>query len=329
VEAVSTPVPPGAPGVRRRIASIDQFRGYAILGMVFVNFVSRFDATPWMLKHHRFGMSYNDTIAPIFMFVVGMGFRLSLMRHIETVGLRTARIDAAKRYLILTLIGAVVYFGYFWDALTDIGIGGLLALPLMDKSRGIRVLGAAASLALFQCLFSLTPYGDWLMANSLNGGPLGPLSWASILLAGSVAYDMIAAGTRREIVLACLGWGLGLAALGFILKAEWPGIKPAWPFSQYGMTAPYPLYATGLAFLTYLAFYLICDVAGWRLPHLTVLGENPLALYAVHGILIAIGLLILKDSAPVPAIVAGTIVLYLCCYALARWLHHKKIFFKI
>jgi len=63
----SSPQPSQAP---QRILSIDQFRGYAVLTMIFVNFIGRFDLTPWMLKHHKVGMSFNDTIAPIFIFVV-------------------------------------------------------------------------------------------------------------------------------------------------------------------------------------------------------------------------------------------------------------------
>lgn len=53
-----------------RIASIDQYRGNAVFGMIFVNFLGQFDSMPSMLKHHHYGMSYADTIAPLFMFAV-------------------------------------------------------------------------------------------------------------------------------------------------------------------------------------------------------------------------------------------------------------------
>lgn len=312
-----------------RIASIDQLRGYAILTMVFVNFVGRFDVTPWMLQHHKTGMSFNDTIAPIFIFVVGMGFRLSSARRTEAATMRQARLHAARRYVLLTLLGCLVYFGYFWDALTDIGIAGLLTLFLMDKPGGIRLAAAALFLGAYQALFSLTGYGQWVMAHSLNGGPLGPLSWGFILLMGTLAYDLIATRDRRRILIGCLAWGGGLSAVGWLLKIPWGPLKPEWPFSQYGMSAPYPLFATGLCFLTLLAFHRLCDVARWRVPHLTTLGKNPLALYLAHGVLLAMGLLILPDTASWPAIAGGFLAVYALLYGLARWLSLRGIVLKL
>ncbi|HNR33627.1 MAG TPA: heparan-alpha-glucosaminide N-acetyltransferase domain-containing protein [Candidatus Hydrogenedentes bacterium] len=312
-----------------RIPSMDQFRGYAILTMIFVNFVGRFDATPWMLQHHRTGMSFNDTIAPIFIFVVGMGFRLSLLRRAEKIGIAAARKAAAWRYAKLTILGFIVYFGYFWDALSDIGVAGLLTLFLIDKSPAVRIAAAFGLLGAYQALFSLAGYGEWVMRESVNGGPLGPLSWAFILLMGTVAYDALNEGGTGAILRRCMAWGLALSAAGWLLKMPWPGVKPEWPFTQYGMSAPYPLYATGLCFLTLLAFHLLCDVGRVRLPHLTILGENPLALYLLHGVLILIGHLILNADASPRAIVTGFIVIYAICYAFAVVLRRKKIIFKI
>ena len=326
---MSFPITRSVSGKGSRIASIDQFRGYAILTMIFVNFVGRFDITPWMLKHHKLGMSFNDTIAPIFVFVVGMGFRLSLQRRIQRDGSATARRAAVKRFAILAGLGFVAYFGYFWDALTYIGIGGLLALPFMDKGPRVRILAAAAYLGLYQCLFSLAGYGDWVLAHSINGGPLGPLSWVFMLLLGSVAYDLMASGDSRRILVGCLAWGVGLSAAGWLLRAEWRGVKAGWPFTQYGMSAPYAVYSTGLAFLTLLPFHILSDKARIQLPHLTVLGENPLVMYATHGILIALGTLCLSDRAPLSAVAIGFLCVCGLCYALARWLHAKGIIVKV
>ncbi|MDX9972781.1 MAG: heparan-alpha-glucosaminide N-acetyltransferase domain-containing protein, partial [FCB group bacterium] len=64
-----------------RIASLDQLRGYAIVGMFLVNYLGNFHALPWIIEHQRNSFSYADTIAPLFLFVVGMGFRLSVKRR--------------------------------------------------------------------------------------------------------------------------------------------------------------------------------------------------------------------------------------------------------
>jgi predicted acyltransferase len=36
-----------------RLASLDQFRGYTVLGMFLVNFVGGLAAVPAILKHHQ------------------------------------------------------------------------------------------------------------------------------------------------------------------------------------------------------------------------------------------------------------------------------------
>ncbi len=55
-------------------------------------------------------------------------------------------------------------------------------------------------LALFQFFYSCTPYGDWLIHSSINGGPLGPLSWVFILLMGTFAADCIFSMQRKRML---------------------------------------------------------------------------------------------------------------------------------
>jgi predicted acyltransferase len=317
-----------------RIPSIDQYRGYAIFGMILVNFLGEFKVMPWTFKHHHAGMSYADTIAPIFMFVVGIGFRLSFQRRIECAGIWRARWEAAKRYLVLIGVGIVVYgpLEYrvdWWDALVDIGFAGLLALPFVEKGTVTRVAAAIAYLALYQLLYSLTGYGEWTMERSIDGGPLGPLSWVSMLLFGTICYDIVKAGPPKRVITHCLYWGLALALLGFALKVEWPGIKAEWPFSQRGMTAPYPLYSTGLAFLTFIPFYVLADIWGRRIPHLSVLGENALVIYIVQALLMDVhGSIVPEDSSVAMALLAFAGI-YLACYAVAWKLHKDGIIVKL
>lgn len=325
-----------APAASNRIASIDQYRGYAIFGMILVNYLGEFDSMPWQFKHHHYGMSYADTIAPLFMFVVGMGFRLSLQRRIDRDGRMRAYRAALKRYAILIGVGIVLYgpaldnWRYWWDALVDIGFAGILSLPFLTGSMGVRAGAAFGMLILYQSLYMTTGYGEWTMARSIDGGPLGPLSWAAILLFGTIAYDIVATGDRRKLVTGFLAWGLMLCAAGWLLKFEWPGIKAEWPFTQRGMTVPYPLYSSGLCFLMYLPFYYVCDVKGWKFPHFTALGLNPLVIYIVqqalgdmHGTFV-----VPEDSGPALA-VFGFVAFYLACYAVAWRLERDRVLIKL
>lgn len=308
---------------------MDQFRGFAILMMIFVNHVGDFDSMPWMLHHHREGMSINDIVAPIFLFVVGMGFRLSFVRRAKKDGLAHARWSTAGRYLFLTVLGAAIYHGYWWDALTDIGLGGLLALWFMERRPQVRVRAACAYLAIFQVIFSFTGYGAWVMEHSLNGGPLGPLSWAFPMLMGSLASDFVAGRNLRRITHSFVAWGLILSASGWLLRMRWPGLKAAWPFTAYGMSAPYPLFATGLCFFLLLGFVMLCDRFHLQVPHLSILGLNPLVLYIMQLVVIEVTHWVIPGNASIPMVLLTFIPIYLVHYLLAWFLHRKRIIIKI
>jgi predicted acyltransferase len=74
-----------------RLASLDQFRGYTIVGMCLANFLAPFAAIHSVLKHNDTYFSYADTIMPGFLFVVGFAFRLTwLKRRRNTACLATA-----------------------------------------------------------------------------------------------------------------------------------------------------------------------------------------------------------------------------------------------
>ena len=69
---------------------------------------------PEFFKHHSEYITYADTIAPIFLFVAGVGFRLSFLRNRAKEGLRRALWIGFRRYLILTLVGIVYYDPINW-----------------------------------------------------------------------------------------------------------------------------------------------------------------------------------------------------------------------
>lgn len=319
-----------------RISSIDHYRGYAIFGMILVNYLGGFDSMPWQLKHHDYGMSYADTIAPLFMFVVGMGMRPSLQRRIARDGYVQAYSAALRRNLALVVVGIILYgprlenWRYWWDALVDIGFAAVLALPVLTRSSVVRVTAAFGYLAVFQVVFLSTGYGEWTMSNSIDGGPLGPLSWVSLLLFGTVMQDLIASGEKRRIFIGCLAWGLALSAAGWMLRAGWPGVKSEWPFTQAGMTAPYPLYSAGLCFLAYLPFYWLCDVKNLNIPHLRTLGMNALVIYIVQLVLGDLhgSFVVAPTSQPTMAL-AGFAAFYLACYAVAWRLRKDGVFIRL
>src|SRR5262245_40071414 len=160
-----------------RIVSLDQFRGYTILGMFFVNFASHFLVFPEVTRHHHTYCSYADTIMPQFFFAVGFAYRLTLRKRLETVGAWPAYPKALRRGLGLILLGLIIHGialkARNWEqlrqlsllellqndlkrrpfqTLTHIGITSLWVLPVIGARPGFRIAYAAASAVLFGCL---------------------------------------------------------------------------------------------------------------------------------------------------------------------------------
>jgi len=299
--------------------------------MIMVNYLGHFEVIPDTFKHPRYGMTFANTIAPFFLIAVGMGFRISYVKMVASKGLRQAVLHSVKRYLILILIGIVLYGPDFktdiWDALVDIGFSGLLALPFILSSKRVRTLAAFSFLAVYQLLFIYAGYGEWTMANSIDGGPLGPLSWVSILLFGTVLYDYLQERSPRDFVRYALVFGMGLTILGYLLSLMQP--SEVWQFSQRSMSIAYPILASGIGFLTYLLFYLVNDRLKVEIPHLTILGMNPLLLYIVQCILISMYGSLLPDKAPLWQALLGYTVIYSLCYLVAHYLWRSRTIVKL
>ncbi len=316
---------------KTRIISLDMFRGFAIFGMILVNYLGHFDAMPDTFRHPRYGMTFANAIAPYFVFVVGMGLSMSLARRIERFGARKAYWHAIKRYVILILIGIVVYgtdpVTDMWDALVDIGFAGLITLPFIMRGKATRVALAFVLLIIYQLLFAFTGYGEWTMANSIDGGPLAPLSWAAILVFGTVQMDYLRENDAKEFLMKSLYLGVPLMILGLALSYLHP--MKIWEFSQRSMTMAYPIFASGLSVLTYAAFYIVADIRKWKIPHLAVLGINPLAIYILQQVLIEFYGKALPREAPWWQTLLGFAFVYGICYLIARYLKRNNYIIKL
>jgi predicted acyltransferase len=314
-----------------RILSLDQFRGFAIFGMILVNYLGRFEVIHETFKHPRFGMTFANAIAPFFLFAVGMGFSFSIIKKIQQIGPKKSYLLAVKRYLVLIIIGIVLYgpdpVCDMWDALVDIGFAGLLTLPFILTSRWIRISLAFVFLIIYQLIFAYTGYGEWTMQHSIDGGPLGPISWASILFFGTVLMDDLMKTTPSTFMKRSLIMGFILTLLGLGLSYLQP--ESLWQFSQRSMTMAYPILASGLSFIVFVFFYWLNDLRKIELPHLTMLGMNPLIIYIVQAILMNFYGGFLSKKSELWQALTGFIVIYFLCYIVARYMAKNKIVIKI
>jgi len=204
-----------------RLASLDQFRGYTVLGMFVVNFVGSYAAIKaWLpvLGHHHTYCSYADTIMPQFFFAVGFAYRMTFLRRLEKDGAQAAYWHAFRRVMGLLLVALIVHtLGSgvntwaelnstngaaalteglkrdFFQTLTHIAVTSLWVLPVIAARPGTRVLWMLGSAAAFHVL-SEAWYYDWVNTppKGIDGGPLGFLTWTIPLIVGTLAYDTIA-----------------------------------------------------------------------------------------------------------------------------------------
>jgi predicted acyltransferase len=75
------------PSATKRIASIDQFRGFAILLMVLADYFNNISTVPAWLKHAPdIGYTLIDLVAPLFVFAIGLTYGMSFRRRFDRYG---------------------------------------------------------------------------------------------------------------------------------------------------------------------------------------------------------------------------------------------------
>src|SRR4030043_747940 len=68
-----------------RLASLDAFRGFDILVMIFVNYIAGMSGIPFLLQHAKADMdtfTLTDVVFPGFLFIVGVAIPLSLEKRL-------------------------------------------------------------------------------------------------------------------------------------------------------------------------------------------------------------------------------------------------------
>jgi predicted acyltransferase len=227
-----------------RLASLDQFRGYTVAGMILVNFWASYAVTPAVLRHHQSYCSYADTIMPQFLFAVGFSCRLTFRRRVQAQGKAAAYRRLARRLGALTLLALVLYSLEAWwsnwyglavsgweeglavlfkrswfQTLLHIAVTSLWILPVIGAGAAVRigylVLSAGAHVALSSWFnfawVNSPPY-------SHDGGPLGFLTWTIPTLVGTLACDAVTGWPARPFVGKLLAWSGLLMVLGYVLS---------------------------------------------------------------------------------------------------------------
>ncbi len=346
-----------------RIASLDQFRGYTVVGMLFVNFLNGFEAWPSILKHHNTYCSYSDTIMPQFFFAVGFAYRLTYLRRLAAVGQASAIASAFRRNLGLILVGFVVYHldggVKSWVELQSLGLQGFFAtafkrelfqtlvhiamtsvwvLPVIAARPAVRILFLVGSAALHLGL-SKGFYFDFAWNTPvIDGGQLGFLTWTVPLLVGTLAYDVVNEhGASLRSLATFAGFSALLMAVG--VGMAWMGGAPVlvesnapvtiWTMSQRTGSVSYLTFAAGISLAVYAMFVIVTDKGGLNIGLFRTFGTNALLAYILHDLVAAAVKPWMPKDAPGWYVAAGFAVYFGLNYLFIRNLEKNGLFLKL
>jgi len=371
-----------------RIVSLDQFRGYTVLGMIFGNF--SFKAINPFFQHHNTYCSYADTIMPHFFLAVGFAYRLTLLKRLQTVGPRTAYFHAVRRNLGLILLGCVIYhfsggigswseleklgvWGFLktgfqrepFETLVHIGVTSLWIMPVIAAGAWTRICFAIASGVLhwFLSAYGYYDHGSWhgyydfvMHRPGIDGGPLGFLTWTIPMIAGSLAYDAMAHGSRGGAATRIFLGGVLLMALGYAmscLNRGWPPNEPPtegisgwlveppfkppldektvniWTMSQRAGSVSYLTFGAGISLAVYALFVVLCDIGSLRVGIFQTFGSNALAAYILHPLVARMIRPYAPDDSPLWYALCALGLQISINYLFIRHLEKHKLFLKL
>ena len=269
---------------KKRLLSIDVFKGLTILLMVYVNSIALFYNTPAWSKHALdYGLTYVDLIAPFFIFMMALNYKPSYERRLQEMGRKKTYYHFLQRYLIFLGLGLALtlgmdYSGIYlrWGTLQYLGVSGLILLLLIELKPSIRIIFAAAGMIFHQVLLEVG-YGDAIY-DAIEGGVIGVFSWTSMLILSSVLAEGLHNGKIKEYFV--FG-GIICIILGIITNFIW-GI------SRQRISLPFILLSIGIASLFFYFLYQIFDV--WGKNHaftqkenfLSITGKNAFILFIFH-----------------------------------------------
>ncbi|MBK5106497.1 MAG: DUF1624 domain-containing protein [Anaerolineales bacterium] len=276
---------------QNRIHAIDQFRGFAILLMILADYLNNINSIPTWLKHApEVGYTIIDLVVPLFIFAIGLTYGMSFRRRFDRFGEWKTYNHFIARNLALIGLGFLITLGGVltnnyppdakWGLLQALGAAGLITLPFIRIKPKYRWFFGFLLLAFYQVL--LDRY--WLseVIGAVHNGPQGAISWGAMMIIatsmGDVYLDLEKNKRRLPLI------SLILLILGGVLQL-------LVPVSKHRASASYMLVSLGLCGLIFFIFHLLDEKYQIRFPLLSDFGKNPLLLYLLHGLVLALFLL--------------------------------------
>ena len=288
---------------RKRLVSLDAFRGLTIFGMLLVNNIMLDTATPRQLRHAGWneGLNFADLVFPWFLFIVGVAIPYAVASHRKKgLPLWSYDLKVLSRAATLVFLGCLIDSSinrrpiFDLNVLQLIGLAYMVAALLYELPITRRVFLASGFLVAHWAAIKYLPIpgvGVGVFTPSQNiinhfnqvylqpchlNGLFSVVTTSALAILGTVVGDILRSepdNRLRKVGYLALG-GIALTLLGWLWSRDIPFSKPLW-------TSSYVLYSAGLGALVLSFFYLVMDVKGWRwwaFP-LVVFGMNAIVAY--------------------------------------------------
>lgn len=352
---------------KRRLVSLDAFRGLTILGMLLVNNIALDELTPKTLMHADWSGAVHiaDLVFPWFLFAVGVSLPWSIESQ-RSKGSSASGIlrKAMLRTAILIVLGWVVDSAVAGSivlglgVLQLIGLSYLFAVLLTFLPWWARCAVATLAMASHWIILRFLPVpGGFtgVISESANAikylndvyleplhlrGLLSVLTTGPLVFLGTIFGEALRA-RRSDAWIRLFVGGIVLVAGSLAVELDLPMNKPLW-------TASYILYSAGVGALVLGAMHLFFDrprTAPLALP-LVVFGSNAIVAYVapilfktlvLRSIAISSGVTLADRLRQWPKEALGQPyggIAYTACYILFWWLalffmHRNRLFIRI
>lgn len=301
---------------RRRLISLDVFRGATIAGMILVNNPGSWSNIYPQLKHAEWnGWTFTDLIFPFFLFITGVAIVLSRANSAPQSKSKIY-LKILKRSLILFALGLFLNGFPYYD-LSTLRIMGVLQriaichffASIICLETGIVGSAAGAVFLLFlywglMAFFPIPDIGAGVMEKGRNFAAyvdqlvLGKHVWANtktwdpegiISTLPAIATTLFGVmtgawlrGPRSDSDKA--GWMIAAGCLGLLAASLWSEFLP---INKNIWTSSYAVFMSGFALVALGFCYFLIEIkksAWWTKPFI-VFGMNAIALFMLAGIL--------------------------------------------
>lgn len=308
--------------------------------MVTVNYLAGINIVPAVLKHAKeiitqtsgLNFTVTDLVAPAFMFIIGVTYKLSFEKRVEKNGLSTTCYDFATRYLAITGMGAFFTGASAlvepkeaigaWGVLEAIGAAGLIALVFVRTRTAVRFTAGLALLGGWQVL--LEKFLLEKVTSSAQGGITAIMAWGGLMLIATAMGD---------IFIKANGYKLKFAAFGAALLGGGLLLSLFFTASKHRVSASYVLISLGISSLCLFVFHVFLTLTKLQLEPLRWWGKNPLLLYLIHMALLGVTFIpgneALYANAPWWSAALQAAAFAGVLFVIAWLLDKKRIYFKI